>query len=130
MVPIARLGLTTLLVAVGACAHRAGAAGGPSAPQAAQAPTRIEVTNHYGLPVEIYVAAGGAYERMGTVAPGIEGRFTVHRAMLGVGPIEFVAVPAGNEPPVRTGRLLLDPGDVVEFEIAATLVHSVTRVRH
>ena len=74
--------------------------------------------------------ASGIVYRMGTVAPGIVGHFLLRRAMLaGGGMVEFVAQPAGTEPPVRSGQMLLQEGDVVDFEITSHLIASYARVR-
>ncbi len=45
------------------------------------------------------------------------------------GAVEFVAVPADFARPARSGRLLLKPGDVVDFVIADHLVGSAATVR-
>lgn len=126
---------TAMLLAAGvflsaaACTHRQGAAGDAASP-ASERPVRLRVRSHYGLPVDMYALAGGAEFRLGTVAPGIERSFVVPKAALADGPVDFEARPAGTEPPQRSGRLVLAPGDVVLFEISATMLINVTSVRH
>lgn len=44
------------------------------------------------------------------------------------GPVEFVAR-SGNGPLVRSGLILLAPGDLVEFELEAHAVSSTATVR-
>lgn len=91
---------------------------------------RVNVTNNYALPVDVSAMASGIVYRMGTVAPGIVGHFLLRRAMLaGGGMVEFAAQPAGTEPPVRSGQMLLQEGDVVDFEITSHLIASYARVR-
>ena len=91
---------------------------------------RVNVTNNYALPVDVSAVASGTVYRMGTVAPGIVGHFLLRRAMLaGGGMVEFVAQPVGTEPPVRSGQLLLEQGDIVDFEITTHLIASYARVR-
>lgn len=118
-----------LVMLSAACAHRSAQGNGGSL-QPSDRPTVVNVTNHYALPVDIYAVAGGTSYRMGTVSPGIDSRFVLRPAVLALGAVEIVAHPAGGEPPVSSGRLVLDPGDVVSFEIAATLINSIARVEH
>ena len=118
-----------LVVLGAACAH-GGAAGNTSETEPAGREIRLNVTNRYALPVDVYAVAAGTSYRMGTVSPGIGSHFVLRAGMVGLGPVEFVAHPAGGEPPVRSGRLVLAPGDVVDFEIAAHLINSTATVRH
>jgi hypothetical protein len=91
---------------------------------------QVNVTNNYALPVDVLAAASGAVYRLGTVAPGIVGHFILRRSVLASGGmVEFVAKPAGTEPPVQSGRMLLKEGDVVDFAIATNLVGSRAIVR-
>lgn len=91
---------------------------------------QLNVTNNYVLPVEVSASASGAVYRMGLVAPGIVGHFLLRPAMLASGGmVEFVAQPAGTEPAVHSGELLLREGDVVDFEIATHLIASYAKVR-
>lgn len=121
----ARMLIAGLIVTGSACAH-AGTATNGSQPQ----PVRVNVTNHYALQVDVYAEAGGTSYRMGSVSPGFDSRFVLRRAVLALGPVVLVARPRGGEAPVRSGRLLLAPGDVVQFEITSTLINSTVNVRH
>lgn len=109
---------------------------GPSAtwsggdPGPANRPVVVNVTNSYGLPVEVYAVGAGTSYRMGTVSPGIASRFVLRQAMLATsGVVEFVAQPAGTERPVRSGGILLRYGDVVDFEVTTHLLASYATVR-
>jgi hypothetical protein len=91
----------------------------------------VNVNNDYGLPVDVWARTAGTAYRMGTVAPGIVGYFLLREVTLasGGGMVELVAQPAGTEPPVRSGRLLLRDGEVVEFEVTSHLIASYASVR-
>lgn len=116
-----------LLLAAVSCAHRRPGADAQPVPDA---PVHVNVINHYTLPVDIFAVGGGVTYRMGTVHPGIPSTFVLHQSMIGNGPVEFIAQSVGTEPPVRSGQLLLAPGDVVEFEIATPLFKSTATVHH
>ena len=107
-----------LLLTGSACAH-----GGGGAPQPADSPVRVEVTNHYSLPMDVYVVGSGINHRMGTVHPGMVGHFVVPQTMIGNGPVEFQA---GS---FRSGPLLLSPGAIVDFVIAEQLFNSTATIR-
>ena len=93
-------------------------------------PIVVNVTNDYALQVEAYAVANGVSYRMGTVAPGIVSQFVLRPAMLaGGGMVEFVAQPVDFGRLVRTGAILLHPGEVVDFFITSHLVASYATVR-
>jgi hypothetical protein len=48
--------------------------------------------------------------------------------MIRNGPVEFVATSGADEVPVRSGQLVLAPGNVVNFNIADHLSNSTTTV--
>ncbi|HWB41725.1 MAG TPA: hypothetical protein VG500_10725 [Gemmatimonadales bacterium] len=81
------------------------------------------MTNQSGGPVEVYATGSGASYRIGTVHPGLSGQFVVRAGMTVNGPVEFLAR-SGSGPLVRSGPILLAPGSVVDFEIAASPVMS------
>lgn len=89
---------------------------------------QVHVTNHHSSAVEVYAVASGTSYQMGTVLPGLEGFFTLRQAMVDAGPVEFVAQPYGGTA-ARSGRLLLVPGDIVDFEVAEHLLNSSATVR-
>ncbi len=88
----------------------------------------LVVTDDYVMPVEVYASANNVQYRVGTVLPGIEGRFIVRKSMLGNGPVYFTAVPADGAKVLDSGPLLLRPGDVVHFIIHAHLIGSHAEV--
>jgi hypothetical protein len=110
-----------------ACAHQHGAAADPGA--ALPPAVHVTVTNHYSTDVEIFVTASGATLRLGSVAPGIDRTFMLPRGMVGNGSVELSAQPAGYGPLVRSGALVLSPGDFVYFEITHNWIDSRATVR-
>ncbi len=108
-----------------ACAHRHG---GAADSQAAAGSVTLNVSNHYGQPVDVFVISLGTSYRLGTVSPGIDARFVVRSAMIRNGPVEFVATSGADEVPVRSGQLVLAPGNVVNFNMADHLSNSTTTV--
>jgi hypothetical protein len=78
--------------------------------------------------MEIYAVGAGTSYRMGMVLPGFVGEFVLSQAVMGNGMVEFIAH-ATRQAPVRSDRLLLIPGDVVDFEIATNLANSIATVR-
>jgi alpha-amylase len=93
-------------------------------------PIVVNVTNNYAIQVEVYALAAGTSYRLGTVLPGIDSHFVLRRAMIASGAmVEFVAVPADGARTVRTGAMLLTPGEVVDFQILTHLIGSYATVR-
>jgi hypothetical protein len=117
-----------LLLMGSACAPGFSAAGDPRNPQAADSVVRLNVTNHYNGPMEIYAVGSGTVYRMGTVLPGFVGHFVLRQAMV-ASAVEFVAQLSSRDVPIRSDRLLLAPGKVVDFEIATNLMSSTATVR-
>jgi hypothetical protein len=113
-----------LVMAVG-CAHGR-ASTDDQAAQPAAAPVRLNVTNHFTLPVEVYVTGSGIRQRLGTVSPNMDRRFVVPPAMVGNGPLEFRAEANGGA--AQSGSLLLSPGDQVDFVIGVPLFNSTATV--
>ena len=93
------------------------------------APVQIEVMNRYALPMEVYVVGANTRHRLGTVHPGILSTFVVPQAMVGSGSLELEAQPSAGREIARSGPLLLSPGAVVDFVIAAQLFNSTATVR-
>ncbi len=90
----------------------------------------VFVTNNYEMPMQVYAASSSTVYRLGTVSPGIGSRFVLRQSLLATGgPIEFLAGATGGGYQVRSGTLLLQAGDTVDFEIATNLVGSRATVR-
>jgi hypothetical protein len=121
--------IAALVLAGTSCGHRRGTAADTGTP-GVENPVHLNVINHYTLPVDVFVIAAGTTYRMGTVHPGVPSHFVLREAMVMNGPVELVAQPAGTESPVRSGQLLLAPGDVVDFEIESHLLNSTATVHH
>ncbi len=90
----------------------------------------VEVTNDYGLPMEVYASGAGVVYRLGTVLPGIVGHFELRQALLASGgTIELFARARGAGPTVRSGLVNPQPGDTVQFEIPALLRGTALGIR-
>jgi hypothetical protein len=112
-----------LLFTVSACSHS-----GAGEVKPTDIPVSVEVTNQHALPMEIYALASGITQRLGTVHPGMVSHFSVPQNLVGNGSVQFEARPTGGGQPFRSGEILLAPGAVVDFMIAARLFNStVTR---
>lgn len=125
----ARLLLAGVLLTSSACALGFGAAGDTGSLPEAESAVRLNVTNHYNGPMEVYAAGSGTSYRMGTVYPGLSSRFVVRPGMIGGGVVEFLAQSGDRGTVVRSGQLLLVPGNVVDFEIATSLGSSIATIR-
>jgi hypothetical protein len=117
-----------LLLASSACAYGVGGATEDRRAHEGWGAVHLNVTNLSGGPLEVYAIGSGTSYRVGTVHPGLAGRFVVRPGMVVNGPVEFVA--RSNSGPVyRSGRILLKPGAVVDFALGAHPVTSNATVR-
>ncbi len=88
------------------------------------------VNNRYETSLEIYITGSGTRQRLGLVGPASERMFTVPRALVGNGMVEFQATPTGlNGPTIHTEELELRPGNVIDFDITTALVGSRATLR-
>jgi hypothetical protein len=88
----------------------------------------LNVTNQSGGPIEVYAAGSGTSYRIGTVHPGLAGHFVVRPGVAVSGPVEFLAR-SGTGAMVRSGPILLSPGDEVDFEVGDSPLISRANVR-
>jgi hypothetical protein len=116
-----------LLVTGVACANHRGRTTDPVAMRPGA--VYLNVTNNSSLPMVVYAVGSGISYRMGTVSPGISSRYTFPPSMIGNGPLEVQARPSGGGDLIRSGQLLLSPGQVVDFKIEDSQVNSTTTVR-
>jgi hypothetical protein len=122
-----RLLVPALILSAAACSH---SGGGETSPQIREngIPAYVEVENQHALPMEVYAFASGITQRLGTVHPGMSGRFTIPPNLIGNGSVRFEARASGGGQPFRSGEILLEPGSVVDMRIEAQLFNStVTR---
>lgn len=121
--------IAALFVTTSACAHRRGAANaGQMRPDAA--PVIVNVTNNSQSSMEIFVLGSGTSYHMGSVAPGIPRTFELRPGMIATGGhVRFMAQATGAGPRVQTDDIVVLPGDIVDFEIATSLVGSRATVR-
>lgn len=112
-----------LLLAAPAC-------GGGRAPAPTGEPVRVDVTNNFALPLEVYAVGSSITHRLGIVHPGMTTRFNLPPSMIGNGSVELQARPsAPGAQQARSGVLLLDPGDIVTFMITPQLFNSTATIR-
>jgi hypothetical protein len=93
------------------------------------APVQIHVTNNHGYPVEIYAAGQGTSYRIGTVLPGQAGKFNLRPGMIGHGPIELIARGSPGAQPARSGGMMLNPGDIIDFDVSPQMLNSMANIR-
>jgi hypothetical protein len=123
-------GILTVWLALSssACAYGVGTASESRRPTDPGGAVQVYVTNNSAAPMEVYAAGSGTFYRIGTVHPGLGRRFVVRPTMFVNGPVEFVAR-SFNGPVHRSGRILLTPGDVVDFGLEASPITSTATVR-
>ena len=93
-------------------------------------PVRVEVRNKYGLPMDVYAQGGGSNQLLGTVYPGAVKAFVIPQPIANSGSVELQAHPSAMWREVaRSGPLILSPGAVVDFVIAAQLFASTATIR-
>ena len=118
-----------VLLTATACGYASGTIRDTRRAQDIEGAVHLNVTNRSNGPMEIYAAGRGTSYRIGTVLPGLTGHFIVRPTMVVNGPVEFAARSDNRSPWIRSGEFLLVPGDVVDFELAATSTLSVATVR-
>ena len=117
-----------LLLASSACARSADGEDDAEATPI-RAPVSVEVTNQFALPVEVYVFGLGITHRLGTVHPGMGGRFVVPPNLVNGGSVRFEARSGSEARPFQSGEVLLAPGSVVDFMVTPQLFNSTVTLR-
>jgi hypothetical protein len=117
-----------VVLAGSACALGVGGGSRPGAAFDEGAPIHLQVTNSSGGPMEVYAAGSGTSYRVGTVHPGLPGRFEVRRSLVGSGAVEFTARTADGHV-LASGPMLLRPGEVVDFALTPHAATSTAQVR-
>ena len=120
-----RVLVTGLLLTLAACGHKKSGEVEPFP----EPPVRLEVTNKYALPIDVYAVAAGVNRRLGTVHPGMASHFIIPQAAMSGGVTELEAHPADGSRVFRSGKLLLAPGDVVDLIVEARLFNSRATIR-
>ena len=106
-----------LLVAGAACAHGRASATGAAAPQLPDTLV-VNVTNHGTFQVELHAVSRAHDLRIGIVDPGSTGHFVLRELWLFGPPVELTA---GG---LRSGFMMLRPGDILDWDLAGTFVHT------
>jgi hypothetical protein len=118
-----------LLALLTGCAHGGGKGDLNDDIKPTDSPVSVQVVNNHALPMEIYAIGSGITYRVGTVHPGMSGRFGLPQNMVGNGSVVFEARPSGGGQPFRSGDILLAPGSIIDFQIGAQLFNSVVTRR-
>ncbi|HEY7612038.1 MAG TPA: hypothetical protein VH764_03525 [Gemmatimonadales bacterium] len=116
-----------MLLAGSACAY-GGATAGLTPDRMAPGSVQVQVSNSSGGPLDVYATGSGMSYRVGTVHPGISELFMVRPGMTLNSSVEFVAQSADGRM-VRSGPMLLRPGDVVDFDLTPYTATSNATVR-
>jgi len=125
-----RFVIAALLAATSACAHPGATGGAPAPVRPPAARVTVNVTNNSQSSMEIFVVGNGTSHHLGSVAPGVPRSFDLPPAMVAAsGHVQFLAQASGAGPRVQTDEVMVAPGDVVDFEIATSLVGSRATVR-
>ena len=118
------------------CAGLVVAAAGCAGSQALKAtPTpesgdiRLSVKNGFGYPVTVYAIGSGTTWKVGRVMPEAVRDFTVPKALVANGVVEFAVSGDGDAAPVKSGPMQLTSGQIVDFTITRPLYASSAIVR-
>jgi hypothetical protein len=111
-----------------ACAHGIGGASDTGHLLEPGGAVHVNVSNQSGGPMEVYAVGSGSWYRIGTVHPGLDGRFTVRPTMVVNGALELVARSTSGLQ-VSSGPVLLGPGDEVDFALGTQASLSSATVR-
>jgi hypothetical protein len=118
-----------MLLTATACGYASGTVPDTWRAQDIEGAVHLNVTNRSNGPMEIHAAGRGTSYRIGRVLPGLTGHFIVRPTMIANGPVEFAARSDDRSPWIQSGQFLLVPGNVVDFELAATSALSIATVR-
>lgn len=115
-----------LVLAAGACM----ATGGGHASEYAERPVTVSVENQNWHTVHVYVLAGGQSQSLGQVSSQSTGEFQVPATIMGSRQeIRLVADPVGTTRGFISDRILVRPGNLVEWTVTQPLAHSRVMVR-
>ncbi len=118
-----------VVVTGAACAHRQPVAAAGSGPQTADSVV-LNVTNHFSEQVVVFAPGPSREYRLGVVDPGSRGHFVMYQPWLYAGSVEFVARAQGAAGGLfRSGHLALMPGDVLDWDVQASLIHTRMTIR-
>jgi hypothetical protein len=95
----------------------------------AVAPVTVHVKSSYPGPLVVYSMNEGIATRLGDVQGAREERFRLAATSLPVDGVTLIAVPVSGVERATTGRLIVAPGAIIEFTIAATLANSTGIVK-
>lgn len=107
----------------------AGPACGPPRPRAAPvqrpADVTLQVTNHHYLDVTVFVIHDGQRTRIGQVTGSSAQTFTLSPRMIGQShELALVGEAVGSDETARTERLIVHPGQLIEWTLESRLRRS------
>jgi hypothetical protein len=121
--------LAGVLLAATACAHGSRVARAGAGPQPADSVV-LNVVNHDVSPVVVFALGETQRYRLGTVDQGSRKQFVVRQPWIFGPAVEFVAegqdVGGGR---FRSGHLFLMPGDILDWDLQTSLVHTRATLR-
>jgi len=118
--------LAALLLATSSCfIFNRGKADRPPAVAVAEGEIALTVTNHNYLDVVVYVLHDGVRTRVGTVTGSSSAVFFLPVRLLGLGrEIQLYGDAIGNDAFARTERLIVQPGQYIEWTLETDLRRS------
>ena len=118
--------LAALLLATSSCfIFNRGKADGPPGVEVAEGEIALTVTNHNYLDVVVYVVHDGVQTRVGTVTGSSSTVFFLPVRLLGQGrEIQLYGDAIGNDAFARTERLIVQPGQYIEWTLETDLRRS------
>lgn len=95
------------------------------------APATLEVHSTYIGPLDLYaVSDNGFMQRIASSVGSRTERFKLPNSLLGGGgTIRIIAVPLAENGRASTGRIVVRPGDIVQFNISPNLAASSVFIR-
>jgi hypothetical protein len=98
-------------------------------PYSSGARSYLDVKNHFALPVEIIISGHGTTMRLGTVHPGMSAQYTIPRTFGNGQTITFTADAGPGQFPYHSADILVQPGMIVDMEVASVLFNSTAVIR-
>lgn len=115
------------------CAFALGCAGqdgtATAGQPAADAAVAVSVQNDNWQDITVYALVSGTQHRLGTVSTSQVSEFVLPRSLAFASDLRIMLDPIGRAGRFVSGRLAVNPGDVIEIRVANTLSMSSVTVR-
>ena len=109
-----------------ACAHRNDVPQGQPAPDAA---VTVSVENNNWQDVDVYAVRSGQRYRLGSVTTANTASFTLPRELVDAPDLRFQIHPIGGAQDFLSGRVIANPGDVIQLKVGNAITHTSVLVR-